>query len=201
VEKYGWQIHWRKHVTTTLQFMAACYAYTSPMHYIWQEAQLSSRQNSTTTDVSPIVCESLEYRRLAPLVRSSNTADRTNFIRASPPSAIHDWPSAIHITSGCKSVTGASIVSIRENTPVTTKPFWRSAPAVRESAQYVCNNCKTFPCMWELQLKEKRVWDAFNCGCLGRRQRKAANPRVLPYFFIAMVFEGSVEAKIRIKKA
>jgi hypothetical protein len=54
---------------------------------------------------------------------------------------------------------GVLIVSAWENTPVTAKSFWHSTPAVKESAQYVCNNCKTFPCMWELQLKEKRVWD------------------------------------------
>jgi hypothetical protein len=78
------------------------------------------------TDVPPIVCESLEYRRLVPLVKSSYITDITNFIRASPPSAIHDWSLTVHITSGCKSVTDVSIVSVRENTPVTARPFWRS---------------------------------------------------------------------------
>jgi hypothetical protein len=94
-EKYEWQIHWRKHVTTTLQFTVACYAHTSPMHYIWQEAQLSSCQISTMTDVPPIVCESLEYRRLGPLVRSSNTVDRVLYMigrqRYTLPVAANRW--------------------------------------------------------------------------------------------------------------
>jgi hypothetical protein len=48
-------------------FTAACYTHTSPMHYKWQEAQLSSRQISTMTDVPPIVCEPLECRQIKQL--------------------------------------------------------------------------------------------------------------------------------------
>jgi hypothetical protein len=33
---------------------------------------------------------------------------------------------AVHITGGCKSATDASIVSVRENTSITARSFWRS---------------------------------------------------------------------------
>jgi hypothetical protein len=78
------------------------------------------------TDVPPIFCESLEYLYLVPLIRSSNTIKRKKISGRHRQVLIHDWLSVVHITSGCKTAMDASIVSVRENTPVTASPFSRS---------------------------------------------------------------------------